>query len=131
MNIHLSIGRFGFQFIKLYFREPEKLYAMTETELRAYVDGKKYIEDMYPVTFLRTDTLSSDIHIFLQKRVHTIEPQLLDFIPYMRKVNKSKKRSKTYWTDELRNFVREKEWFYFEMLQHLHYETGSSHHHPE
>ena len=131
MNIRLSIGRIGFEFIRMYFREPERLYAMTETKLRAYVANKKYTEDMYPVTFLRTDTLNSDTHIFLQKRVRTIEPQLLDFIPYMKKFNQSKKLSQTYWTDELRDFVRKKDWFYFEMLQHLHYETASSHHHPE
>ena len=123
-NIYPPVGQLSFEFIRMYFQEPEKLYAMTETELRAYVDSKKYTEDMYPVTFLRTDRLNSDMHIFLKKRMRTIDPQLLDIILYTGKINQSKKRSQTYWTDELRNFVREKEYFYFEIFSHLHYETA-------
>ncbi len=51
------------QFIRYYFRDPSIFERIDDR----YLSDKQYTQDMYPVTFLRTNTLNNDLYTYLMQ----------------------------------------------------------------
>jgi hypothetical protein len=50
------------QFVRYYFRDPESVYPRIDD---AYIAERRFVEDMHPVRFLRTEDLNRQLHDFL------------------------------------------------------------------
>jgi hypothetical protein len=58
------------QFVRFYFREPERAVARMDD---AYLAARAFEADMHPVRFLRMESLNADLHAFLREQGHAAE----------------------------------------------------------
>lgn len=105
------------QFVRFYFREPEKAFARIDD---AYVAGRGWEKDMNPVEFLRMEDLNQGLHDALLK--FGWPEQEVEFILCIGRIRppKSKKTPRPKWEDyytpESRALVRRRERLLFAMF---------------
>jgi hypothetical protein len=112
-----ALGRSTVEFINDCFYEPENVsQKMTEN----YILSGAYKNDMFPVKFIFTHRLNQQLHDFLLEQGYPAES--IAFIITKKKVlPQGKGRGKDqhwekYYTPELKELVRKKDWFLFQMF---------------
>lgn len=79
------------------------------------------MNDMHKVAFLRTESLNKDLHNFLLKQNYpeeTLTPILS--VPKINPIEGGRSKEKnweSYYTDELKEYVKNKEWLLFKLFQ--------------
>ena len=61
-KLKIDIGIHTLQFIRFFFKNPYKTIEKIDLN---YIEHGEYLNDMHPVTFLRTESLNKDLHDFL------------------------------------------------------------------
>lgn len=112
-------GAWTRQFIRFYFRDPERARAWPDAVLR---DPAARREAMPPIRFVRTDRLREGLHAFLLEQ--GFPPADAAFVLEMEKVLPGKgrrddQRWEGYYTPELRERVRRRERLLLEILPEL------------
>jgi hypothetical protein len=113
-----SIGRQTQTFIKYFFNQSvETIFKKFNQE---YIQSKQYLDDLFRVDFLRTETLNQDLYELLLKFGY---PQKeIEFILTTGKIfpieggRSEEQKWETYYTPELKNFVKSKEMLLFSMF---------------
>lgn len=116
-NNHASIGRCSVEFINDCFYHPTQVLQKLSEE---YVVSEKYKEDMFPVHFIFTHKLNSQLHDFLLQQGYA-EENIAFIISKKKVLPQGKGRSKSqhwrkYYTPELQQLVRKKDWFLFALF---------------
>jgi hypothetical protein len=114
--LHADIGMITYSFIQFFFKNPEMIIRNLNDE---YLMSDAYKNDMPEITFLRTETLNRDLHDLLLKFDYREDD--ISFILQEEKVNVSKARKTgkswaEYYTDDLIEYVRQKERFFLRMF---------------
>ncbi|MEA2563612.1 MAG: hypothetical protein QOH06_5116 [Acidobacteriota bacterium] len=109
-NERYDPGLYTEQFVKFYFKQPEEVYARIDD---AYIASQAYRRDMHDLRFVRTDRLNQDLYDFLVGMGFDpadAEPVLgLGRILPQGKGRTADKRWQTYYTDDLKSSVRERD----------------------
>jgi len=117
-KLKVDIGVNTLQFIRFFFKNPCKTIEKIDVD---YIECGEYLNDLHAVTFLRTECLNNDLHNFLLKQNYpeeTLEPIL--FTPKINPIEggrSEEKKWETYYTDELKDYVRNKEWLLFKLFK--------------
>lgn len=103
-------GLYTEQFVKFYFKEPEAAYARIDD---GYIAAGAYRRDLHDLRFVRTDRLNSDLYEFLiglgfDARDAGFILDLGKILP-QGKGRAAHERWETYYTDELKRSVRERD----------------------
>jgi hypothetical protein len=116
-----ALGRYTVELINDCFYKPGEVFPKITRE---YVTSGDYKRDMFKVHFIFTHKLNQQLHDFLLEQGYPGES--IQFILDKKKVlpqgkgrNKNQKWEK-YYTDELRELVRKKDWFLFELFPEFH-----------
>lgn len=113
-------GLYTEQFVKFYSKEPEKVYARLDAH---YIDSESYRRDLHDLRFVRTDRLSLDLYEFLVGM--GFEPRDVEFIQGLGRIlpqgkgRAAHQRWETYYTDELKRSVRERDRLVFAIFPHF------------
>jgi hypothetical protein len=105
------------QFVRTFFRDPEAAWRRIDD---AYIDGRRWEEDLHPVRFLRTENLNADLHAFLLGV--GFAPAEVDWVLREGKIRpagaKGERRPswEEYYTPDLRARVRRRERLLFAMF---------------
>jgi hypothetical protein len=103
-------GLYTEQFVKFYFKSPEETYARIDD---AYIAAGAYRRDLHDLRFVRTDRLNLDLYDFLVGM--GCEARDVEFILDLGRVLPQGKgratgeRWETYYTDDLKRSVRERD----------------------
>ncbi|NEQ65780.1 MAG: sulfotransferase family protein [Symploca sp. SIO2D2] len=108
-----NLGLCSWDFVRFYFKNPDDVCTIIDD---AYIEQKKYREDMYNIHFLRTENLNQDLYNFLLSMGYP--DRKIRFIQNLDKIqpkSQGKERPnsdwKSYFTPELKKIVRTKEKF--------------------
>jgi len=112
----LKIGLITTQFIRMYFKEPEKVLAAID---EAYINSDLYKTDIAEnITFLRQENLNDELANYLSK--HGFSKDETEFIRKHHKVNATEsitQNKNTLWTKEAVEYVEYNERFLFRILK--------------
>jgi len=117
MNLKADIGTGTVQFIRFFFKNPYEILSSITDE---YIESGQYRKDMHEVHFLRTERLNSDLYNFLVGMGYS--PETLGFILDAPKINpveggrSEDQKWELYYSQELKEYVREKEKLLFSMF---------------
>ncbi|HZH63242.1 MAG TPA: hypothetical protein VEY10_00030 [Flavisolibacter sp.] len=112
-----ALGRNTIEFINDCFYEPEQVIKKIDEK---YISSGAYKKDMFPVEFIFTHRLNQQLYDFLL--AHGYPSERIAFIITKQKVlPQGKGRTKEqkwekYYTPELKELVRKKDWFLFEVF---------------
>jgi hypothetical protein len=112
-----ALGRNTIEFIESCFYHPEIVIARMSKD---YVSSGAYRSDMFPVEFLFTHRLNQELFAFLLRQGYPEEE--IAFIKTKEKVLPQGKgrtieqKWERYYTPELKDLVRKKDWFLFELF---------------
>ena len=118
IKLKADIGVNTLQFIRFFFKNPYETIKKIDQD---YIQHEKYLNDMHEITFLRTESLNQDLYSFLLKQNYpeeTLAPIL--FVPKINPVEGGRSKEKKwerYYTDELKEYVRSKEWLLFKLFE--------------
>jgi len=105
------------QFIRFFFRNPEKVFSTIDHE---YIALEKYRDDMFPVQFIHTDRLNQELYDFLVRVGHS--PRSVEFILNAPKVfppeggRSGDTPWQEYYTPELKRKIRHEERLLFQIF---------------
>jgi hypothetical protein len=105
------------QFIHFFFRKPRETFAAVSDD---YIAAQRYLDDMFPVRFLRTRQLNADLHAFLTDQGYA--PSEIAFVRDAPKVLPGKKDGRKgkswqeYFSPDLKQLVRDREKLLFAMF---------------
>ncbi len=109
-NDRFAPGLYTEQFVRFYFKSPQKAYARIDD---SYIASESYRNDMHDLRFVRTDRLNLDLYEFLAgigfdaRDVEFIVE--LDRVLPQGKGRSADQRWEAYYTDELKRSVRERD----------------------
>ena len=112
-----DVGFFTLQFIKFFFKEPQKIIANFND---AYINSDSYKNDMFDVHFLKQENLNADLFNLLKK--YKYEAKDIQYIQeHQRILPHNKGRSKAqkwekYYTPDLLELVKHKDRFLFRLF---------------
>lgn len=112
-----SIGMRTHKFVNSFFKNPEKIFRLIHDESLSL---EQYKQEMFPVSFLRTETLNQDLYKFLVNIGYDSEK--VDFILnegkiYPHEGGREENASwQKYYSPELKNFVRNRENLLFSLF---------------
>lgn len=109
-----DIGVLTVQFIHFFFKNPETTLRNID---RWYIDSNMYLEDMPDIRFLRTESLNNDLYRLLKD--YGYSSKAIAFLLKARAANTKRKQGDTedsYYDDELRQFVLQKERLLFKLF---------------
>ncbi|MBA4140808.1 MAG: hypothetical protein H0X70_09955, partial [Segetibacter sp.] len=112
-----ALGRYKIEFIESHFHKPDSIIPKINDE---YIESRAYRRDMFPVTFIFTHKLNQQLYEFLLEQGYP--PDSIEFILKKEKVlPQGKGRTKDqkwekYYTPELKELVREKDWLLFKLF---------------
>ncbi|HEV2765679.1 MAG TPA: hypothetical protein VGV38_22030 [Pyrinomonadaceae bacterium] len=112
------------QFLKYYFRDPERAFARLGD--KDYISSGRYRADMFDLHFVRTDQLNRGLYDFLLRFGY--EDEDVRFVVEMERVlprgkgRSAAQRWEHYYTPELKREVRERERFLFSLFPE--FDTG-------
>lgn len=124
-SVEANLGVVTEQFVKFYFRDPSEAFARLQRTFSGggdddYVSSGKFRADMCNIRFIRMDHLNQELHQFLLEMGY--EEQDLAFILEEKKIlpkgkgRQEEQKWEKYYTPELKQVVREKERFMFELF---------------
>ncbi len=105
----LFLGFFSKKFIKFFFKPDKQLSRIDDS----YLKNSTYLEEMFPVHFLRTENLNQELYEYLQSVGYPA--QEIEFIVDVPKIlppqsiRKQNQKWENYYTPELKKWVRMKE----------------------
>ncbi|HEX6899173.1 MAG TPA: hypothetical protein VF789_05645 [Thermoanaerobaculia bacterium] len=103
-------GLYTEQFVRFYFKDPEAAFARIDDE---YIESGAFRRDLHDLRFVRTHRLNLDLHEFLAGM--GFEAGDIDFILSLGKIlpqgkgRAADQRWESYYTDELKRSVRERD----------------------
>jgi hypothetical protein len=114
----VQIGRQTVRFIEMFFRDPPAIFRRLDEE---YLGSDRFLEDLPPIEFLRTERLNRDLHEFLRR--HGYAEDRLAFIVEHERVNVTPVLQRgNEWTQDLIDEVLYNERLLFRILRHLGFE---------
>jgi hypothetical protein len=111
----LQVGLQTVQFIQMFFREPAAVLARLDD---GYLGSDRFLEDLPPIRFLRTETLSRDLYQFLRDRGYPEEAAALALTQEPLNASSSSGVSAA-WEPEIVATLLHRERLLFRILQHL------------
>jgi hypothetical protein len=121
-----ALGYYTVDFIRNHFYNPEKVLGKVD---EAYFEEKAYKEEMFPLHFLFTHNLNKQLYLFLLKKGYP-QPSVNFIISKEKVLPLGKGRTKEqkwekYYTPELKELVRKKDRFIFQMFPEIEMATVS------
>ena len=111
-TMRCHIGFITFVYIWFLFKDPVEVLTKTDDELREYFESQQWKQGICSVHFLRTEHLNRDLHDFLLKKMSLSRTKLL-FVLAARKVGARKHRFESGYSEELVNYIKEKDQIYY------------------
>lgn len=114
LNIKQDIGLYTAQFIRFFFKEPQKILSQLD---EFYITSESYKQDMYSVHFLHQDNLNQELHDFLVQLGHS--PRKLEFILNYERQNISRRvhqHWQSYYDGDTYEYVKHKDRFLFNIF---------------
>ena len=105
------IGFMTFIYIWFFFKDPVEVLVKTDEELLEYFESQRWKQGICPVRFLRTEHLNQDLYDFLCEMGYNREN--LSFVLKEKKVNASRGNVKVDYSEELVNYIKEKDRIYY------------------
>ena len=110
-----NIGNQTAQFIQMFFKRPQHVLAnLSET----YIASDEVFEDIGNITFLRTESLNSDLASFLER--HGFSSEELQYVLRRDRVNVTLQQSgnrNELWTKKSLDYIRVRERLIFTILK--------------
>lgn len=114
-EIASNVGNQTVQFIRFFFKEPDKVLRELTNE---YLDSSQPLKDLADITFLRQENLNEDLVNFLKKFGYSDHE--LDFIRTKGRVNVTQTKTfdeKPLWTENAIQYITTKERLLFRILE--------------
>ncbi|MEA2600148.1 MAG: hypothetical protein QOF89_1140 [Acidobacteriota bacterium] len=109
-NERFDSGLYTEQFVKFYFKAPEEAFARLDD---AYIASQAYRNDMHDLRFVRTSRLNQDLYDFLiDMSFEACDAELVLGLGRILPQGKGRAADKgweTYYTDDLKRSVRERD----------------------
>jgi hypothetical protein len=112
-----NIGFHTEQFILYYFKDPERILKKIDS---SYIQSQEYYRDMHNIDFIHTEDLNSELYEYLLSVGY--KKADIDFILKTDKIfpveggRTTKQKWENYYSDELKEFVRDKDRYLFALL---------------
>jgi len=110
-----DVGLQTVQFIQMFFKDPFGILPVLDDD---YLDSDRFLDDMAPVSFLRTEQLNADLHSFLLNNGFSGEEAGL--VVEHEKVRVTERRNRDsaeLWTDDIIHRVQRTERLLFRVLE--------------
>jgi hypothetical protein len=126
-SVSSGVGPLSIMFIRYYARDPGHVLRVLS---RDYVRSGRWKSDSFPVTFLPQENLAPALRDFLARK--GIEEKYLPTVERETEkewhvTRKGKSRDwRTYYSPELAQYVREREWFLFEIFPEYEIASGAA-----
>ena len=123
-NNSLNIGMLSFTFIRLFFKDPQKIFSLSRQAFDYYFASGDYTADMYKVKFFRQEILDRQWCEYLKHKPY-LDRKLVDkiFIHRNRLFGKNesimRQEWEKYWSEENKNKFKETERVYIQMVREL------------